>query len=203
MANEENIEKKEGQPQQLDLEKDKQGKKKEGSFLPVIIIMGLSLLIAFWWDKFPVIKDSVHSVLNPSAGWLLDWNLEIGMILIVFIITLMTTLIQKYTTDQKALRELRAEQKILQEEMKKYENHPEKITELSKKQLSFIPKTYKLMSRSFLFTGVPFILFFRWFNDYFIAAGDPQFFGFLNWFWFYFIVMMIFSGILRKWLKVV
>ena len=183
--------------------KDKQGKKKEGSFLPMIFVTIASLIIAFYWDKIPAIKDSVHFVLNPSAGALLGWNLEIGMILIVFIITLITTLVQKYTTDQKALKELKEEQKILQAEMKKFENHPEKVAELSKQQFKFIPKTFKLTSRYVLFTGIPFILFFRWFNDYFIAAGDPQFFGFLGWFWFYFIFTLVFSSILRKVLKVV
>lgn len=182
---------------------DKRGKKKEWGFFPIIAIMIVSLVIAFYWDKFPPIKDSVHYVLDPSAGALLGFNLEIGMIIIVAIITLITTLVQKYTTDQKALKELREEQKILQAEMKKYENHPEKIAELSKKQLSFIPKTYKLMSRGIIFTGIPFILFFRWFSDFFTTLGDPKFFGILSWFWFYFICTMIFSSVLRKVLKVV
>lgn len=177
--------------------------KKDGSFFPIIVVTAISLIIAFYWDKISIIKDSVHAVLNPSAGWLLGLNLEIGMIGIVFVITLITTLVQKYTTDQKALRELKEEQKLLQAEMKKYENHPEKVAELSKQQFKFIPKTMKLTSRYILFTGVPFILFFRWFNDYFITAGDPQFFGFLSWFWFYFIFTIIFSSVLRKWLKVV
>lgn len=176
--------------------------KTKGSFLPIILVMGISLAVAFYWDKVSWIKDSVHAVLNPSAGALLNWNLTIGMIIVVFAITLMTTLIQKYTTDQKALKELKNEQKLLQQEIKKYEHHPEKMAELSKKQLEFIPKTFKLTSRAVLFTGVPFILFYRWFMDYFTLIGDVKFFGFLNWFWFYFIFMMIFSGLLRKWLKV-
>jgi len=184
------------------LAEDKQGKKKEGSFFPIIIISILSWVIFACWDKVLWIKDSVHSVLNPTAGFLLNWNLEIGMILIVFIIVLLTTLVQKYATDQKALKELKEEQKILQEEMKKYENHPEKIAELSKKQFKFIPRTFKLTSRYILFTGIPIILFFRWFNDYFTTAGNPQFFGFLTWFWFYLIATLIFSTFLRKWMKV-
>lgn len=178
-------------------------KSKQGSFLPIVIVMFASMIIAFEWDNVPAIKNAVHAVLNPSAGALLNWNLDIGMLIIVFIITLITTLIQKYTTDQKALKELREEQKLLQQEMKKYENHPEKIAELSKKQMEIIPKTFKLTSRAILFTGIPFILFFRWFNDFFIAMGDPKFFGFFNWFWFYFIFTLVFSGFLRKWMKVV
>jgi len=186
----------------------KEGKKKDGSFFPIVLVSIASLVIATCWDKIAVIKDSVHAVLDPSAGLLLGLNVEVGMIIIVAIITLLTTLVQKYTTDQKALRELKEEQKILQAEMKKYENHPEKIAELSKQQFKFIPRTFKLTSRYILFTGIPFILFFRWFNDYFLtleqSLGETVlFFGFFNWFWFYFIATMVFSSILRKILKVV
>ena len=92
--------------------------------------------------------------------------------------------------------------------MKKYKDHPEKVAELSKKQLEFIPKTFKLTSRAVMFTGIPFILFFRWFTDVFtvmeVTTGAPiKFFGFLGWFWFYLIFTMVFSSILRKTFKVV
>jgi uncharacterized membrane protein (DUF106 family) len=164
--------------------------------------MILSLVVAMYWDKIPFIKDGVHYALDPSVGALLNWDLTFGMLIIVFLITVVTTLIQKYTTDQKALKELREEQKILQEEMKKYQDNPAKISELSKKQLEFIPKTFKLTSRSVLYTGIPFILFFRWFTDVFTLMGEPKFFGVLSWFWFYFIFTMIFSSFLRKYFKV-
>jgi uncharacterized membrane protein (DUF106 family) len=177
--------------------------KKQGSFWPIILVTALSLAVAAYWDKIPVVKNTVHAILDPSAGALLKWNITIGMILVVFLITLITTIIQKYATDQKGLKELKAEQKLLQEEMKKFKDNPQKMSELSKKQMEFIPKTFKMTSRSVLFTGVPFILFFRWFYDFFALMGQPKFFGFLNWFWFYFIFTMIFSSILRKYLKVV
>lgn len=176
---------------------------KKGSMVPMVIIMFASLFIAFAWDKFPVIKSSVHSALDPTAGWLLNWNLDMGMILIIFLITLLSTLVQKFATDQKALKELKKEQKILSEEMKKYKDHPEKVAELSKKQMEFIPKTMKLTSRSMLYTGVPFILFFRWFNDIFTVMGNPKFFGVFGWFLFYFILTIVFSSILKKVMKVV
>ena len=177
--------------------------KKDGSFLPIVIVMVASMFIAFYWDKVSFIKDAVHYVLDPSIGVLLDWNLLIGMLIIVLLITLITTIIQKYATDQKALKELREEQKLLQAEMKKYEKNPEKIAELSKKQFEFIPKTFKLTSRAVAFTGIPFILFFRWFNDVFTVMGNPKFFGFITWFWFYFIFTIAFGSILKKWLKVI
>lgn len=181
-------------------------KNKEGSFKPLVFVMIISLVIAMFWDRIPFIKDSVHAALDPSAGWLLlNLNITFGMLIIVFIISLLTTIIQKYATDQEALRELRKEQKILQEEMKKYRDHPEKMAELSKKQFAFIPQTFKLTSRAIMFTGIPFILFFRWFSDFFAqeALVSFRFFGFFTWFWFYLIFTMVFSTILRKVLKVV
>jgi uncharacterized membrane protein (DUF106 family) len=176
---------------------------KEGSFKPIIFIMFASLAIAFFWDKASWIKGPVHRVLDPSAGALLSWNLVLGMILIVFTITLITTLVQKYATDQKTLREMKKEQKILQEEMKKYKEHPEKLMELQKKQFAFIPKTMKLSMRAIMFTGIPFVLFFRWFTDFFITIGDPKFLGFMSWFVFYLLCSIIFSSVFRKIFKVV
>ncbi|MFH1307881.1 MAG: EMC3/TMCO1 family protein [archaeon] len=182
---------------------DKEGK--EGSFKPVMIVLILSFIIAIYWDSqtLTFIKDFVHIVLDPSAGALLEWNITYGMMIIVLIISLITILVQKYTTDQETLRELRKEQKILQEEMKKFKDHPEKLIELQKKQFEFVPKTMKLTMRPIIFTGIPFILFFRWFHDFFTLAGNPEFFGFLNWFWFYLIFAIIFSSIFKKILKVV
>lgn len=176
---------------------------KEGSFRGIFIVMIISLLIAFFWDSFSFIKDTVHAILNPTAGTLLNLNLTWGMIILVFLITLAMTLIQKYATDQETLRELKKEQKILQEEAKKYREHPEKLMEFQKKQMEFIPKTLKLSMRPIMITGIPLILFFRWFIDFFSAAGNPKFFGFFSWFWFYLISSIVLSSILRKVLKVV
>lgn len=181
---------------------------KEGSFKPIFFVMLASLVIAFFWDRLAFIKDSVHAVLDPSAGVLLNWHLTWGMLIIVFVIGLLTTIVQKYATDQKTLKELKKEQKVLQEEMKKYKDDPGKVMELQKKQFEFLPKTMKLSMRAMIYTGVPFILFFRWFMDFFTAieeaTGAPvRFLGFLSWFWFYLIFTIVFSSIFRKYMDVV
>lgn len=175
---------------------------KKQSWFPIIFILALSWIVLGYWDKWDFLKQGVHDILDPSLGALINWNLTLGMAAIVFLITLITTIVQKYATDQNALKELREEQKLLQKEMKKYENNPEKMMEFSKKQWEVIPKTMKLTGRATLYTGVPFILLFRWFADIFTQLGEPKFFGFVSWFWFYFICAMIFSSILRKYLKV-
>lgn len=178
------------------LKKDKSGK--EGSFTPLIIFLVISMVLAGLWDKIPAIKNSIHYILDPTAGFLLSWNLNWGMLIIVFVISLVTTLIQKYATDQDTLREMKKEQKEMQKQMKEFQNHPEKLMELQKRQFAMMPKQMKLSMRPIIYTGIPFILFFRWFNDYFITAGSPKFLLGLSWFWFYFILTMIFSSVLRS-----
>ena len=176
---------------------------KEGSFKGIFIVMIISLMIAFLWNNSSFIKNSAHSILDPTVGFLLNWNMTWGMIIIVFVISVMMTLTQKYATDQETLREMKKEQKSLQGEMKKYKEHPEKMIELQKKQMEFIPKMLKISMRPIIYTAIPLILFFRWFMDFFTLAGDPKFFGFLSWFWLYLIGSIIFSSALRKILKVV
>ncbi len=180
---------------------DTQGK--EGSFMPIFIVLMASLLIAMFWNSMPIIKDSVHKILDPSAGALLNWNITYGMLIIISIMSFITTLTQKYLTDQKTMRELKAEQKKLNEEMKKLEVGSKEYRELSMKSLKFMGPMMKLSMRPIVFTGIPFLLLFRWFMDTFTKLGNPTFFGFLNWFWFYLIMSLIIGSVLRKILKVV
>jgi uncharacterized membrane protein (DUF106 family) len=171
-------------------------------FLIMMVFMAISLGIAFLWDSLPVIKNFVNSILNPTFGALIDWNLTLGMLIVVFLMGLLTTFAQKYTTDQKTLRELKKEQKEVQKEMQKYRQDPKKMLEIQK---SLMPTTFKIMElsmRGSIFTIIPFILLFRWFMDFFSTKGNPSFFGFMSWFWFYLIFTIIFSSFLRKFFKV-
>ena len=183
---------------------EEENKKGEGSFKPIIIVMVISLVIAGLWDKVAVIKDSIHAILDPSAGALLLWDVSWGMTIIILVVTLIVTLAQKYATDQVALKELKKEQKAIQKQMKEFKEHPEKLMELQKTQMKLFPKQMKLSMRAIAFTGVPLILFFRWFQDFFTTLGDVKFFGIIgSWFLFYLIIAMVFGSILRKYMKVV
>ncbi len=186
------------------MEEDNKNKAgKEGSFKMIFIFLIVSMLIAFNWENWAWMKDGIHYVLNPTAGWLLDWHMVIGMTLIVLIISYLTTLIQKYGTDQDTLKEMKKEQKEIQAQMKEFKQHPEKMAHLQKKQFSMMPKQMKLSMRTIVYTGIPFILFFRWFDDYFFALGDPKFFGFLGWLGFYLIATVLFSSLIKKKMDVV
>ncbi len=168
----------------------------------IMIFMIIALLIAFAWDKLTIISKSVHYVLDPTFGKLLTWNNLIGLVIITFIMTLLVSLVQKFTTDQEALRSLKEEQKALQEEMKNNKDNPEKMSEISKKQLALIPKSFGLSGKSIVYTTIPFILLLRWFQDYFTGVGEPKILFFFGWLGSYIIFSIIFSIIIRKVLKI-
>ena len=176
---------------------------KKGSFLGIAIVMIASLAIASLWNVVPQISSAIHYILDPILGSLLNWHVTIRMLAITLIITLMTTLIQKYGTDQETMRSLKAEQKKLSEDMKQYKNQPDKIMELNKKQFEFMGEMMKHSMRPIIYTGIPLVLLFRWFVDYFAQIPDFKFFGFLTWLWMYLIFSIVFSTVLRKVLKVV
>jgi len=168
----------------------------------MFLVMLVSFGIAGAWNYYPIISQSAHYLLDPTAGALMDLNIYVGMIIVVFLITLITVIVQKYGTDQGELKKLKEEQKLLQEEMKKYKDHPQKLLELQKKSFEFMPKTMDLTMKPLIYTAIPFVLFFRWFNDYFLLLPDFKFFGFFTWFWFYFLASILFNTILRKVMKV-
>lgn len=166
----------------------------------MFIVFGVGILFNFLYPKIPVLKNSIHAVLDPSAGLLLNFNVTFGLIIITAIVSLILSLVQKYTTNQTELKKIRAEQKLLQEEMKQYKDHPEKLMELQKKQLEFIPKTMDLTMAPLLYTTIPILLFFRWFYDYF-ALHPVKIFGVLHWLLAYIILSILFSTIFRKMFK--
>lgn len=165
-------------------------------------LMIVGLLFNSLWDKVPAVKSAVNTALNPTLGALLKLNLTWGYVIIIGVLQLLLTIIQKYTTDQEALKKLREEQKAMQEEMKKYAPNDPKSKELRDQQFANLPKSFELVMKPLIYTALPIILLFRWFTDTFKSFNDPKFFGLLGWFGTYFVLSIIFSMIFRKILKV-
>lgn len=180
-------------------------KNKEGNFRVIALVMLATLLIAFNWEKWAGFRDAIHAVLDPSLGALLDWNLTVGMLIIVFIISVAMTIVQKYTTDQEELKRIKKLQKELQKKAKELKHDPKKAMEVQKEIMPLTMKQMKLGMRTIVYTGIPFVLLFRWFSDYFMAPAleGVKLLGFFNWFWFYLIFTMIFSSVLKKKFNVV
>lgn len=168
----------------------------------LIFVMILSLFIAWAWDKVSIIKTSVHFALDPLLIPLLTWNALAGVVIITFVVMLFMTLVQKYTTDQEALKNMKKETEELQKRMKELKNQPDKMMELQKKQFENWPRTMELTMKPLIYTFIPLILIFRWFQDGFNVIGNPKLFLGLGWFGTYFIFSIVFSLILRKVLKV-
>ena len=175
--------------------------KKGFSMIWYIVVLGISLYIVSLWNSTlfgqpNFIKTIVGDVLNPWLGVLLTWNVYVGFVVVIAMTSLILTLAQKYLSNQAELKEMKKEQKFLQEEMKKYKAHPEKLMELQKKQLEFIPKTFELTMKPLMYTSIPIILLFRWFGERLL----PVFGGW--WILYYLVGSLIFSTLFRKVLNV-
>lgn len=170
------------------------------SIRTLLLISLLGIAIATFWNSLPFLKNGVHAALDPTVGALLLWNASWGLVLISALISLITSLLQKYTTDQETLKLIRSEQKLIAQQMKEFKGQPEKFLELQKKQMQLLPKTMEITLRPALYTAIPFILLIRWFSDYF-TGESVKIFGFMGWIWAYLLFAIIFSLIFRKILK--
>ncbi len=168
----------------------------------LMLLLSLAgLLIGFLWNHISIIKDSVHLILDPTLGVILDQDVNLGMVLITALITFIISITQKYTMDHEKMKELKANQKDLQNRMKEYKDHPEKLAEINKEFFGTFSELMTASMSSAVYTIIPIILFFRWFQDYFALHEGVKIFGFLSWFWAYLIVAIIFSSVFRKLLK--
>ena len=167
----------------------------------IVLALIISMGIATLWDSANGVSEFFHKILDPVFLPVFEWNVLWAMMGLVFLISLIMTLVQKYGTNQTEMRIIKKRQKELQKDMKKYKDHPEKMMELNKEQMEFMGKMMKASMGTIVYTAVPFILLFRWLHDYFNAIEGIKLLG-MNWFWFYFIFTMIFSSVLRKVLKV-
>lgn len=164
--------------------------------IALFFVLALSLYIGYYWEDLDTVRAGVHYIFDPTFGALIGWSTFLGFMVTVAIISLILSLAQKFLTDQKELKILKAEQKAVQAEMKQYRDHPEKLLELQKKSFQTMPKMMHLTMRSFVYTGIPIILFFRWFQE----ILHPIYGGW--WILYYIIATMIFSSIFRKLLKI-
>jgi len=143
-----------------------------------------------------------ESFFNAIFGWAVKIGQLYGIIIISFIIALITTLVYKYFTDQTALKQLKEDNKKLQEEMKNAKGDVKKMADLQKQALQkgFLePMRHQL--KPLIITFIPFILIFGWLRTTYANTG-PIFFGYFGWFGTYIIFSIIFTTILRKLLKV-
>ena len=148
--------------------------------------------------------------LDSSLGALLRWDPLIGMVILTFILTLVTVVIYKYTSNQNELKRLKEESLKLREDMKLYKDDPQKLMDLQKEQLKkgFEPLKHSMVPM--IITLVPLLLVFTYLSKFFSNNGNPillfgspgSWIGTNGWIIAYLILSIVFNSVLRKLLKV-
>lgn len=145
---------------------------------------------------------SFTSFLDPILGPLMripnPWNL----LLLSFILTLIMTLVYKFLTDQKLMKELKDEMKGFKDEMKKFKDNPEKMMEIQKRAMEKNMKYLLQSLKPTLITFIPILIIFEWMRQYYTTLGNPDVLFGLSWIWIYILASIILSLLLRKLLKV-
>ena len=112
-----------------------------------------------------------ENLLNPVLGPLLKLPSLLAIIILSFLISLIITLIYKYTTNQNLMKELKDEMKEFQKQIKELRSDPQKAMEVQKKAMKTNIKYMSHSMRSTLFTFLPIIIIFGWMNAH--LSYDP------------------------------
>jgi|ETNmetMinimDraft_16_1059900.scaffolds.fasta_scaffold26911_2 uncharacterized membrane protein (DUF106 family) len=114
--------------------------------------------------------------LDPVLNPMLQLPIFTVVLLMSFLITLLITLIYKFTTNQSLMKSLKTELKELQKEMKELRDHPEKMMQVQKQAMQTNMKYMGQSMKSTLYTFLPIILIFGWMNAHlaFIPIGPGE-----------------------------
>lgn len=113
----------------------------------------------------------VSVVVDPILNPLLLLHPTVAMLLLSFAITLIITLIYKYTTKQAVMKELRDQLKKGRERVRKVKNDPKKQLEIQRSMMSTQHKYMMHSFRAMIFTFLPIIILLGWLQTHF--AIDP------------------------------
>lgn len=112
-----------------------------------------------------------ESILNPVFDPLLSLPTLWAVIILSFLISVIITLVYKYTTDQNLMKDLKAEMKEFQKEIKELKQDPAKAMQVQKKSMQTNMKYMMHSMRSTLYSFIPIIIIFSWMTANF--AYDP------------------------------
>ena len=105
------------------------------------------------------------SIFNPWLGPLLNLPSFWTILIISAGITILVTLVYKYTTNQKEMKVLKDDLKKYQKEMKETKD-TKKLMDIQKKALDLNMKYMMSSFKSTLYTFIPIIILFAWLNSH-------------------------------------
>jgi uncharacterized membrane protein (DUF106 family) len=113
----------------------------------------------------------LYDILNPVLSPLLKIPSVVAIIALSFLLSLIITLVYKFTTNQDLMKRLKEEMKALQKDMKELSKDPEKAMAVQKQVMQANMKYMGQSMKSMIYTFIPIILIFGWMNVNF--AYDP------------------------------
>ncbi|MBC8494652.1 DUF106 domain-containing protein [archaeon] len=106
-----------------------------------------------------------EGILNPIFGPLLQFGFFWALVIMCFILTLLITLVYKFTTNQTLMKKLKADMKNMQKELKKMtKENPKKAMAYQKKMMDKNMQYMKHSMKPTLYTFIPIIIIFGWLN---------------------------------------
>ena len=124
-------------------------------------------------------------------------NPKISIAIFSVLVTLVSTLVQKWLTNQEHLKSLKKRQKEIQKELKNCKDGCV-MKELNAEMMKLTGVMFKSSMKPMLVTIVPFLFLFSWLRG--IYGADAVLGG--SWIWYYLGYSVVASMILRKVLKV-
>src|SRR3989338_5139239 len=119
----------------------------------------------------------LDTIFNPWLGPLLNLPSFWAILIISAGITLLITIVYKYTTNQTEMKQIKDDLKKYQKEMKGSKD-TKKLMETQKKALDLNMKYMMASFKSTLYTFIPIIIIFAWLNShiaYYPLYPDQQF----------------------------
>ncbi len=104
----------------------------------------------------------LDTILNPVLNPLLSLGSFWTILIVSLFISLLTTVIYKYATDQPALRSLKADMKRKQKKMSALKDQPKKAMKIQKEVMKLNGQYMKASFKSMLYTFLPILIFFGW-----------------------------------------
>ena len=101
-------------------------------------------------------------IFNPWLLPLLEWHAFFGILLIAFFISVLVTVVYKYTTNQTDMKRMKDQQKEFQAKMKSLRDKPDEMMRVQKEAMKV---NFEYMKQSFkptLITMLPILLIFGW-----------------------------------------
>jgi uncharacterized membrane protein (DUF106 family) len=105
-----------------------------------------------------------QSILNPVFSPLLSLPILLSIAIISVLMSLIITFMYKWLTDQKLMKDLKAEMKAFQKQIKELKSDPQKAMAVQKRAMETNMKYMMHSMKPTLFTFIPIILIFGWLN---------------------------------------